>query len=121
MRHELNILPLIQHKYSQKLLSYRASTDYIDLVYRNMKDLSSLYDLCSDMRKSGKNFEEKDALRKFTQLVLALEAIHDKGLIHRNLVAGKGISDDFLNQTVIVTMEGDILMGGLETAFKGDL
>ena len=88
MRHELNILPLIQHKYSQKLLSLRVSTDYIDLVYRNMENLSSLYDFCSDMRKNGKNFSEKEALRKFVQLVLALEVIHSKGLIHRNLVAG---------------------------------
>jgi|OM-RGC.v1.025549530 Serine/threonine protein kinase len=75
------------------------------------------------MRKNDKNFSEKEALRKFVQLVLTLEVIHSKGLIHRNLVAGErggNLVTSYDGQTVFVTAEGDILVGGLEKAFKGD-
>jgi len=39
------------------------------------------------MRKAGEKFKEEQALRMFTQLMMALEAAHANGIIHRKVCA----------------------------------
>ena len=55
------------------------------------------------MKKTGKTFKEEQALRMFTQLMMALEAAHANGIIHRSILP---------NKNIFVTPEGDLKLGG---------
>ena len=49
----------------------------------------------------------------FTQLMMALEAAHANGIIHRN------VHVDY-DSTIFVTPEGDLKLGGFERAYIGN-
>ena len=94
---EVNILSSLNHP---NIISYIESFIHNDFLYIIM-EYADGGDLSLKIQKHGKLFTEEEILKMFTQLVLAIQYIHDNKILHR----------DIKPQNIFLTKNGDIKLG----------
>ena len=81
---EVRALVLLSHPHIVSYIEHFVSNNslFIAMEYLSRGDLSSHL---NDMRQRGEHFSERELFHRFAQVCLAIEYVHSKGIIHRDI------------------------------------
>ena len=81
---ELDTMEKLQHPHLVQVFDAYASSDQL-IIVMEFCDLEDLGELIEQRSQSGFGFSEDEIMRYFVQICFALQYLHDKNIMHRDV------------------------------------